>query len=78
MAIEQALRAASDLGHDWVGTEHLLLGVVRAADSPAALILHDLGFTSEGLHDTVAVAVTDRLSTLEGQAGSDTPDPSSE
>ena len=75
LAIEQALRAASDLGHDWVGTEHLLLGLIRTADSSAALILRNLGFTSEGLHDTVAAAVTDRLSTLDGQAGSDRRDP---
>ena len=75
-AIEQALRAASDLGHDWVGTEHLLLGLVRAADSPAALILQDLGFTSEDLHDTVVAAVTNRLATLDREAGSDSRGPS--
>src|SRR6202012_1695906 len=28
-AIEQAIRAAADLGHDWVGTEHSLLGLIR-------------------------------------------------
>ncbi len=75
-AIEQALAAASDLGHDWVGTEHLLLGLARAADSPGSLILQDLGFTSEGLHDAVSAAVTDRLSTLDREAGSDSRDPS--
>ena len=67
LAIEQALRAASDLGHDWVGTEHLLLGLIRTADSSAALMLRNLGFTSEGLHDTVAAAVTDRLRPLTGR-----------
>lgn len=76
LAIEQALRAASDLGHDWVGTEHLLLGLIRTADSSAALILRNLGFTSEGLHDTVAAAVTDRLAILDREAGSDGRDPS--
>jgi chorismate mutase len=53
-AIEQAHRAAADLGHDWVGTEHTLLGLIRAEQSPAARILRNLGFTSDELHETVA------------------------
>lgn len=52
-AIEQAHRAAADLGHDWVGTEHTLLGLVRGA-SPAARVLAKLGFTSDQLHEMVA------------------------
>jgi hypothetical protein len=51
--IEQALRAAADLGHDAVGTEHTLLGLIRAEQSPAAQILRNLGFTSDELHETV-------------------------
>ncbi|MFE0465381.1 Clp protease N-terminal domain-containing protein, partial [Kitasatospora sp. NPDC058965] len=49
-AIEQAIRAAADLGHDWVGTEHALLGLVRTQDGTAAQILRALGFTPDGLH----------------------------
>lgn len=52
-AIEQALRASADLGHDRVGTEHSLLGLIRAEESPAARILRDLGFTSDELRETV-------------------------
>ncbi|MDI2131055.1 Clp protease N-terminal domain-containing protein [Yinghuangia seranimata] len=52
-AIEQASRASADLGHDWVGTEHMLLGLIRVEASVAARILHDLGFTSDELHETV-------------------------
>src|ERR1700754_3836092 len=44
--IEQAIRASADLGHDWVGTEHMLLGLIRGEQSPAAQILRNLGFTS--------------------------------
>src|SRR3954451_1878730 len=60
-AIEQALRASAELGHDWVGTEHLLLGLIRGEESPAARILRDLGFTSDELHETVRTEVTERL-----------------
>ena len=39
LALEEAVR----LGHDYVGTEHILLGVFRAADGVAAHVLTGLG-----------------------------------
>jgi len=56
--IEQASRAAADLGNDWVGTEHTLLGLIRTEQSPAAQILRNLGFTSDELHETVKSEIT--------------------
>ncbi|MEV7203342.1 Clp protease N-terminal domain-containing protein [Streptomyces griseoluteus] len=53
-AIEKARGAATELGHDWVGTEHMLLGLIRVEGSPAARILRALGFTPEELRETVA------------------------
>ncbi|WP_330455921.1 ATP-dependent Clp protease ATP-binding subunit [Streptomyces sp. NBC_00820] len=64
-AIEQARRAADDLGHDWVGTEHTLLGLIRAEESPAAQILRNLGFTSDELHETVKTETAERLAARE-------------
>ena len=58
--IEQALRASADLGHDWVGTEHTLLGLIRVEQSPAAQILRDLGFTPDELHETVKTETAKR------------------
>ncbi|MHC3467148.1 Clp protease N-terminal domain-containing protein [Streptomyces sp. 7R007] len=52
-AIEQASRAAADLGHDWVGTEHMLLALMRVEEGLAARILRDLGFTPDELSETV-------------------------
>jgi ATP-dependent Clp protease ATP-binding subunit ClpA len=60
-AIEQARHASEDLGYDWVGTEHMLLGLIRAEGSPAAQILRSLGFTSEGLHEKVKTATAGQL-----------------
>jgi DNA-binding transcriptional MerR regulator len=60
-AIEQALRASSDLGHDWVGTEHTLLGLIHTEESLAAQILHDLGYTSDSLQDLVTVGIAKRI-----------------
>ena len=55
-AIALARTASDELGHDSVGTEHLLLGLVRLGGSPAARILSDLGFTSDTLHAGVRAA----------------------
>ena len=60
-AIAQARRASDDLGHDWVGTEHSLLGLIRTKESPAAQILRDdLGFTADELHEMVRTEITQR------------------
>jgi hypothetical protein len=47
--------------HDFIGTEHLLLGLIRAEEGLAAHILHDRDFTSDDLHDTVTREITNRL-----------------
>jgi ATP-dependent Clp protease ATP-binding subunit ClpA len=46
-ALELALREALQLGHNYIGTEHLLLGLVRDERSSAARILAARGFGSE-------------------------------
>jgi ATP-dependent Clp protease ATP-binding subunit ClpC len=42
-----SVKEAKALGHDYVGTEHLLLGITREGEGVAAVILHDLGVTAE-------------------------------
>lgn len=65
--IEQARRASAGLGHDWVGTEHTLLGLIRTEESPAARILRSLGFTSDELHETVKTEITERQAARDKQ-----------
>jgi ClpA/ClpB-like protein len=60
--IENALRASADLGHDFVGTEHVLLGLFGVSDSPAAQVLHNLGFEAGETRQTVADEVKKLLS----------------
>jgi len=43
MVMRDALAIALELGHNYVGTEHLLLGLYRNPESPAAEILAALG-----------------------------------
>jgi len=41
--LELSLREALQLGHSYIGPEHLLLGLVREGDGVAAQVLQDLG-----------------------------------
>jgi ATP-dependent Clp protease ATP-binding subunit ClpC len=42
-ALEMSLREAVHLGHQYIGTEHLLLGLIREGDSVAGRVLAELG-----------------------------------
>ena len=42
-----AQEAAKGLGHNYLGTEHILLGVIREGDGIGAQVLNEAGFTSE-------------------------------
>ncbi|MBP3484678.1 MAG: ATP-dependent Clp protease ATP-binding subunit, partial [Oscillospiraceae bacterium] len=55
-AIEQARLAAFSLGHSYVGTEHLLLGIVRESAGLGARILRDRGVTEHNLREAVGAA----------------------
>jgi ATP-dependent Clp protease ATP-binding subunit ClpA len=61
--IELAGREANDLGHNYVGTEHLLLGLIREGDGVAAQTLAKLGVDLAGVRLQV-------VELLHGQAGS--------
>jgi hypothetical protein len=52
-SLELALREALRLGHDYIGSEHLLLGLVRAKNSGAAEILAALGAEPDAVADAV-------------------------
>lgn len=52
-AIERARLASLELGHSYVGTEHLLIGIAAETDSMGAKILRDGGFSGEKILRTV-------------------------
>lgn len=51
--LELALREALSLGHNYIGTEHVLLGIVRADESFAAKIMAGLGHSSEDIRNAI-------------------------
>ncbi len=57
-AMELALREALDLGHNYLGTEHLLLGLLREGDGMAALFLTGRGLTLHGVRAEVVRRLT--------------------
>lgn len=52
-AIEQARSAACLLGHSYIGTEHLLLGIVREGTGLGAKVLRDRGLDEDCLRQTI-------------------------
>ena len=56
--LELALSEARSLGHNYIGTEHIMLGLVRENDGVAARILADLGAD----RDRTLAALDDLLS----------------
>jgi len=51
--LELALREALSLGHDYIGTEHILLGLVRENNGIATQILLDCDADAETIRDEV-------------------------
>ena len=59
-ALGHARQAARDLGHDQVGTEHLLLGLLSEGGTDAARALSRCGVTFEACRAKVAEAVANK------------------
>jgi ATP-dependent Clp protease ATP-binding subunit ClpA len=57
--IELAIDEARKLGHSYVGTEHLLLGIVREGGSLATGVLQSLGVALEKVRAQVTATITE-------------------
>jgi Clp amino terminal domain, pathogenicity island component len=60
-ALEESIREGAELGHDFVGTEHLLLGLLNVKEGTAAAALGSLGLNLENTRTEVATEITRRL-----------------
>jgi ATP-dependent Clp protease ATP-binding subunit ClpC len=54
IAINEAHDAACELGHNYIGSEHLLAGLVREGDGVAAKLLKKAGFKADKLLEDIA------------------------
>ena len=55
--IELAFWEARNLGHGYVGTEHLLLGLLHETDSVAVRIIAEMGFDPREIRDNIMRAI---------------------
>jgi ATP-dependent Clp protease ATP-binding subunit ClpC len=62
--LELSLREALQLGHKFIGSEHILLGIIREGEGVAAEVLGNLGVTLGGVRQEV-------IQILAGYAGSE-------
>lgn len=67
-AFKQARRAALRLGHNYIGTEHLLLGVV-SSDGPVLEAFSQLGLRADLIESAITVEVAEAVLQQRRQAG---------
>ena len=71
--LELSLREALQLGHNYIGTEHLLLGLVRERDGVAAQVLAERGAALDAVRQEVvrqlALAGGDRVAARPSKEG---------
>jgi len=63
--LELSLREALQLGHNYIGTEHILLGLIREGEGVAAKVLVKLGVDLERLRNQVLKMLSDSSGTGE-------------
>jgi ATP-dependent Clp protease ATP-binding subunit ClpC len=68
--LELALREALSLGHNYIGTEHILLGLVRENEGVAARILLDFDADSEKIRNEVIRMLSGPGGRRSGSSGS--------
>src|SRR5712672_2037994 len=68
--LELALREALSLGHNYIGTEHILLGLVRENEGVAARILLDFDADSEKIRNEVIRMLSGPGGRRQGQGAS--------
>ncbi len=56
-ALNQAINSAELLGHTYVGSEHLLLGLLRVGGGVASAVLTRYGITADGIEDLIRTQI---------------------
>ena len=56
-SLELSLREALQMGHNYIGTEHILLGLARESDTPAAVVLTSFGTDLNQLRQQILITL---------------------
>jgi Clp amino terminal domain, pathogenicity island component len=76
--LELSLREAQQLGHDYIGTEHILLGLIREGEGVAAQVLVSLGAGLNRVRARVIGSLTGLPATEERTTARPVPAPASD
>ncbi len=71
MSIASALEASIDLGHNYLGCEHMLLGLLSTQDSQAAPVLHSFGIDAASARRAVTTAIAGFAQAREASASAE-------
>src|SRR5437870_5023196 len=71
--LELSLREALQLGHNYIGTEHILLGLIREGEGVAAQVLQKLGADQNRVRQQVTQLLPEHAEKAEGQPGEQAP-----
>jgi len=71
--LELSLREALQLGHNYIGTEHILLGLIREGEGVAAQVLQKLGADLNRVRQQVIQLLSGYTGKGEGQPGEQAP-----
>jgi ATP-dependent Clp protease ATP-binding subunit ClpC len=74
--LELSLREALQLGHNYIGTEHILLGLIREGEGVAAQVLQKLGAELHKVRQTVIQLLSGSQEGEEEPSGRGEPQPS--
>src|SRR2546426_3411157 len=69
LVLDLAQEEARELHHNYVGTEHLLLGLLRESESIAYNVLHSLGIELEAVRRAVTFIVGSGTEVVAGEIG---------
>jgi len=67
--LELSLREALQLGHNYIGTEHILLGLIREGEGVAAQVLQKLGADLNRVRQTVIQLLSGYVPEVEAAGG---------
>jgi ATP-dependent Clp protease ATP-binding subunit ClpC len=72
-ALENALGEALALGHNYIGTEHLLLGLHKMTDGLASRVLVELGVDYNRLRAEIVAILTQFVAARKREGGAGDP-----
>src|SRR5438874_6349733 len=67
--LELSLREALQLGHNYIGTEHILLGLIREREGVGAQVLQKVGADLDAVRKQVVTLLGGQTGEVEGERG---------